>query len=157
MVMGLGLLPRKHFLSLSLTVLALLAGGVATSFIVADIGRMFIPLTPLVAWVCAQLVAKLHARKRWFWIACLGVLVLLQAAFSTTPRVFFTNHGNIFNNNGLRFVLLLAGLAYTAGVAWVLRDEWVAAWRTQWAGLRASLRPHGNTAENSAEAFGTLR
>ena len=124
-LLGLGALlwPRRDGFNLTIVLALLLPATFLTSLIVADVGRMFTPLSLLVACACAQVAATLWQRGAGRWVYGLIGLSLLQAMFSIAPRVFFSAHPGVFHNNKLRLVVLLVGLLYTAGVAWQLRKD----------------------------------
>ena len=127
--LGAALWPRDAARQFCVTAALLLAGGFFSSLIAADVGRMFTPLSVLVACACAQLAATLWERGAGSWVYGLIGLSFLQAVFSITPRVFFSGHPGVFNNNGLRFVVLSVGLLFVAGMAWRLREALATAGR----------------------------
>ena len=142
-LLGLGALrwPRGYSTRLYSGFALLMAGTLVSSLLVSDVGRMFVPLSLMVACACAQVAATLHERGAGRWVYGLIGLSVLQAIFSIAPRVVFSSHPGVFHNNKLRFVMFLAGLLYAAGVAWRLRDGAVATGRENlaawWLELRA--------------------
>jgi len=138
-LLGIGLLPWNEFVVLATAGLALFVGGFLSSLVATDTARMFSFLAPVVAVASAQLYAVLFSRGHAFWAFILALLLVAQALL-WLPNIVFGEESGIFADHRAKWVLLISGIAYSIGTAFILRERLAQEIRQKTAGMVEAAR-----------------
>lgn len=148
-LVGLCLLPDRHFLPLLFAYASLLGGSIVASLLAVDTGRMFAVLTPVFTIVASQLFAALldgSRRLKALAYVLLGV-ALLQAA-TALPSTLFSPGSWVFDTTS-RVAISVVGMLVSGVIVIALRSDLLVHVAGKWDVVRESVRLASSSSETT--------
>jgi len=119
--LGLLLVNKDKFVTLTAAFIALLLGAFLSSLIAVDTGRMFSILSPVFVILCAQLFDRLLHKGHYYGVIALFAILIVQATTSV-PNILFNEQSRVFNTELTQRTILAVGTVFSFYTGLVLRN-----------------------------------